>query len=242
MYAEALHFISDDFAELFAKFQIPTLSDRRSDRNSGAVLVVNCTVTVGFVFQTEKSAYSIVHKIHYFGREVIADSIYTPFVTTVLTGNAESRRPIGKNDRGNTVYVMRGFSCRTRNGNGSVSDHGVFFFGHFQIVVGTVEPQCVGFRAPDGASACYRVGMDGNEKVGLGVVGYLCPSVQGYEDVLLSGIDDAYILAIVLDELAQLQRDVQVDVLFLPLAADGARVSASMTGVDDYGKVPSFRS
>ena len=63
-------------------------------------------------------------------------------------------------------------------------DDGVFFFGHFQIVVGTVEPQCVGFRAPDGASACYRVGMDGNEKVGLGVVGYLCPSVQGYEDVL----------------------------------------------------------
>ena len=40
----------------------------------------------------------------------------------------------------------------------------------------------------------------------------------------------------------ELQRDVQVDVLFLPLAADGARVSASMTGVDDYGKVPSFRS
>ena len=56
-------------------------------------------------------------------------------------------------------------------------DNGVFLLRHFQVVVRTVEPQCVGFRSSDGTSFGYRVGMDRDEEVGLGVVGYLSATV-----------------------------------------------------------------
>ena len=79
--------------------------------------------------------------------------------------------------------------------------------------------------------------MDGNEKVGIGIVGNLCPSVQSNKYVRLSGIHDFYIGTIGLDELPQFQSNSQIDVLFLAAFADGARVPTSMTGVDDYREV-----
>jgi hypothetical protein len=45
---------------------------------------------------------------------------------------------------------------------------------------------------------------------------------------------------IVLDEFAQFQGNVQVDGLLLALLADGTRVTASMTGVDDYRETSAF--
>ena len=43
--------------------------------------------------------------------------------------------------------------------------------------------------------------MDGNEQVGFSVVGNLGTSVQSYESVFVSGIDNTYIIAITFDKL-----------------------------------------
>ena len=83
--------------------------------------------------------------------------------------------------------------------------------------------------------------MDGNEKVCIGIVGNLCPSVQSNKYVRLSGIHDFYIGTIGLDELPQFQSYIQVDGLFLAAFADGTGVSAPMSGVDYYRKISTFR-
>jgi hypothetical protein len=103
-----------------------------------------------------------------------------------------------------------------------------------------MKTEGIGFGSSYGSSLRYRIGVNGDEEVGLGIVGYLCPFVQGYEDVLLSGIDDVDIRMIVLDEFAQFQGNVQVDGLLLASLADGTWVTASMTGVDDYRETSAF--
>jgi hypothetical protein len=82
--------------------------------------------------------------------------------------------------------------------------------------------------------------VDGDEKVGFGIVGYLCPSVQTYEYILLAGVDNVYILTVGLDEFPQFQSNVQVDGLLFAPFTDGTGVSAPMTGVDNYRECSAF--
>jgi hypothetical protein len=75
--------------------------------------------------------------------------------------------------------------------------------------------------------------VDGDEQVGLGVVGNLGASVQCNECIFLTGVDYIHILAIFLDQITQFQGYIQVDVFLFAFLADGTGIFASVSGVND---------
>ena len=76
--------------------------------------------------------------------------------------------------------------------------------------------------------------MDGDEKVGVFVVCELAAAVQGDENVGGAGVINLHVGTALLDELADLQRHLQRDVLFLALRSDCSRVVAAMPRVNHH--------
>ena len=75
--------------------------------------------------------------------------------------------------------------------------------------------------------------MDGDEEVGLVLVGDLRPTVEFHEGIGLAGIDDLHVRTILLDHLSEGQGIPQRQVLFLHLTlTDGTRIKAAMSGID----------
>ena len=84
---------------------------------------------------------------------------------------------------------------------------------------------------------CQRVGVDGDKEVGLGIVGNLGTTIQGDEDIRLARIDHLHVRATLLNEAAQLEGHVQVDVLLLGDFPYGTGVVPAVPGVDDDCKI-----
>ena len=75
--------------------------------------------------------------------------------------------------------------------------------------------------------------MDGDEEVGLILVGNLCPSIKFHEGIGLTGIDDLHVRTILLDHISEGQSIPQRQVLFLHLTlADSTRIKAAMSGIN----------
>ena len=76
------------------------------------------------------------------------------------------------------------------------------------------------------------IDMDGDEEVGLVLVGDLCPSVEFHEGIGLTGIDDLHVRAVLLYHLPECEGIPQGQVLLLDLAiTNGTRVTTTMTGI-----------
>ena len=75
--------------------------------------------------------------------------------------------------------------------------------------------------------------MDGDEEVGLVLVGNLRPSVEFHEGIGLTGIDDLHVGTVLFDHLSEGQGISQCQCLLLHLTlADGTGVKAAMSGID----------
>ena len=76
--------------------------------------------------------------------------------------------------------------------------------------------------------------MDGDEQVGLGLVGYT--GTLGQRDVHIGGacIDNLHIGTIVLYQFSQFQSHLQGQILFLRLSTHSAGFVASVAGINHY--------
>ena len=86
--------------------------------------------------------------------------------------------------------------------------------------------------------------MDGDEEIGLVLVGNLCPSVEFHEGIGLTGIDDLHVGTVLLDHLSEGQGIPQRQILLFHLTlTDGTCVKAAMSGIDHQceGLIGSFR-
>ena len=82
-----------------------------------------------------------------------------------------------------------------------------------------------------GGGIAEGVAVDAGEAIGTATVGKVCSGLKADEDIGAAG--DADGLAGGLKEVTETQRDVEVDLVFLQVAADGAGVAAAMARVDD---------
>ena len=118
-----------------------------------------------------------------------------------------------------------------------IQDDGVLALGHLQVGIGLGQTQCPG-GCPTGRMVIGQgIGMDRDEQVRLGLVGYRGTTVQGDKDIALAGIEHLHIRTILFNQLPYGQGHPQVDVLLLRDAPDGTGVMASMPGVDDQHEV-----
>ena len=75
--------------------------------------------------------------------------------------------------------------------------------------------------------------MDGDKEVCLVIVGNLCPAIQLYESVGLSGVDDFYVRTVTLNQLPESEGELQCQVLLLGYRSYGACVASTVPGVYD---------
>ena len=85
---------------------------------------------------------------------------------------------------------------------------------------------------PVGGLVVAGIAVDGDEEVGMFVVGDFGAVVQGDEDIGFAGIDNLYVGAVFRNEFSDLQCDGQRDILFFALAPDGTGVFAAVSGID----------
>ena len=78
------------------------------------------------------------------------------------------------------------------------------------------------------------VHVNGNEKVGLGLIGNLGPFNELGVYVRFAGIDHLHIGNPLFDVGSQLQGDGQNDVLFLAILSHGSRILASVSCIDHH--------
>ena len=79
--------------------------------------------------------------------------------------------------------------------------------------------------------------MDGDEKIRLGIVGYLRTTVKGNEDIAFARVDHLYVGTVIPDQLAQLQGHFQDDVLLFRDFTEGTGIVSSVSGIDDDDKL-----
>ena len=79
--------------------------------------------------------------------------------------------------------------------------------------------------------------MEGDEQVGVVVVGDLRAAVQLDEHVRLAGVDDLHVGAVFRNELADTKGDIQVHILLLQGQAYAAGVVAAMSRVNHHFEV-----
>ena len=77
--------------------------------------------------------------------------------------------------------------------------------------------------------------MYGYEQVGVVLVGYVGASVQFYEPVIASGINDVYGRVILLDEFSKTFGNGERDVFFVDFPICRTRVMAAVAGIYDNG-------
>ena len=119
-------------------------------------------------------------------------------------------------------------------------DHGVLTLSDLQVLQHTgllscplTRSQSIGLEATRHLTLRQGVDMDGDEEVGLVLVGDLRPTVEFHEGIGLAGIDDLHVRTILLDHLSEGQGIPQRQVLFLHLTlTDGTRIKAAMSGID----------
>lgn len=114
---------------------------------------------------------------------------------------------------------------------GLEEDVGVFLFSDLHVGLALGETHHESLDA-GGRRGGMGVGVDGDEEVGLGLVGHV--GALGESDVLVggTGVEHFDIGVIVLDEFAEFFRDREDEVFLLAPAADGAGFVAPVTGVD----------
>jgi len=109
---------------------------------------------------------------------------------------------------------------------------GVFAGGDFECIGGGSEVEVVDFdaaRAGVGAGVC----VDGDEEVGLGLVGDRGACLKRDEGVVAARVDDVGAEAL-FEQAAETEGNVEDDVFFFDAAgAEGAGVMSAMAGVDD---------
>ena len=76
------------------------------------------------------------------------------------------------------------------------------------------------------------VDVDGDEQVGPGLVGFARAVAQAHGHILAPAVDDFQ--AVVLQQTAQPQGDVQRDVALDHVVVDGARITATVPGIDEH--------
>lgn len=83
--------------------------------------------------------------------------------------------------------------------------------------------------------------MDGDEEVGLVAVGDVGALFKGNEYVGLAGVDHLDVATVGLDEFAEGECHIEVDVLLLGICADGTGVVAAVAGIDNQLKLVGAR-
>ena len=77
--------------------------------------------------------------------------------------------------------------------------------------------------------------MDGNEQVGVVLVGDAAALPQFHKAVVLTRVNHLDIRKILIDKFSELQRHFQRDVFLVAVLAYGAGVFSTVSGVDDDG-------
>ena len=109
-------------------------------------------------------------------------------------------------------------------------DYAVLCLADFKVLAVLVLAHDEGLVAACG-SVSGRVDMDGDEEVGVVLVGYVGPAVQLYETVIAAGVDDIYRRIIALYQVPEASGDGEGDVFFIYFPVDGSGVMAAVTGV-----------
>ena len=117
-----------------------------------------------------------------------------------------------------------------------VGDDRVFSLRYFEVGGRAGDTERVGLGAIGDFAAGQRVGVYGNEEVGLVAVGDVGAALQRNEDIFLARVHHFHVGAVVLHEFAESERDIQVDILFLAIFAAGAGVVSAVARVDDERK------
>ena len=78
--------------------------------------------------------------------------------------------------------------------------------------------------------------MDGDKQVSLVLVGNVGTGMQRDKDIRLTGIDDLHIRAVLLYQLAEGQRHIQIDGFLLGNLSNSSCVIAAMAGINDQRK------
>ena len=121
-----------------------------------------------------------------------------------------------------------------------VEDDGVLALGNLEVLdIALVRPadtaltQRVGLVATGEMALGQRVDMDGDEEVGLRLVGNLGTLPQLEEAVGLTGVDDAHVGTVALHHLTEGEGVAQGQRLLLRLPPDGTGIMAAVPGIDD---------
>ena len=108
----------------------------------------------------------------------------------------------------------------------------IFAGGDFQGVGWRIEVEVVGLDAAR-RGILAGVGVDGDEQIGLMLIGDGGARLQRNEGVVVAGVDDVG-AQLALQQPAQAQRDVEHQIFFQQaVGADGSGVVAAVTGIDD---------
>ena len=115
-------------------------------------------------------------------------------------------------------------------------DDRVFPFCHIQIIACPMHTQRIRFEAARYLSVGQRIGMDGDEEVGLVSVGDSSPLTQFDEDIRLACVNHFHIRTISFHIFTEGQCHFEVHVLFQSLDAACARIFAAMSCINDKCK------
>ena len=118
-----------------------------------------------------------------------------------------------------------------------VDDDRVLALGHFKVGFGARHTECVCLRAVCDLASRKRVGVYGDEEVGLVAVGYVGAGLERDEHIGAARVDHLDARTVGLHQPAELEGHVQVDVFFFREVAARSRVVAAVSGVDDEDEV-----
>ena len=116
---------------------------------------------------------------------------------------------------------------------GLVEDDLILTLSHFQVIGSTVHTQRVGLQTSRDTALGQRIGVDGDEEVGLVAVGNVSTRMQGDEDIGLTGIDDAHVRTVAFHQPSEGQRHIQIDMFLLGQRTYRTSVRSSMSGIND---------
>ena len=104
------------------------------------------------------------------------------------------------------------------------------------LKIGFSARQRISLRTVGYSAAWKGIGVDGDEKVRLFVVGNVGAALKRNEYVRSPRIDNRHVRTVLLHESAKGEGDGEVDVFFFGACSQGAGVMSAVSGIDDQDK------
>ena len=122
---EAFQLCSHNITTFLANHPTPALRQCRADGNGSAILLVNCSVPLRFLFsKAQEFQHRLRKQFRHFGKGTIIQRINAVLIHAILRAQAQSGRTIRHNKSRNSISCKQSgcFACGTGNGNTRIAN------------------------------------------------------------------------------------------------------------------------